>query len=201
MISTSPPTGRCFQTFFEAKTYPCRTWGQLSQAGVQFCWLHHVLLMAKGDCPGMPIFEPHPSSWLPRENCQWGVPGHKKWSSSWGLDYFTWKTQAFFLPASICQWDRTYCSLEQGWIWPLELWDSAAGCYCSLCSSLLPTSPAAPGPLELQPMYAHNSKRVALWDKYFSTFPVYFQWTNKPNSWCLHSTYLPGSSEQFPVID
>ena len=31
------PTGRCFQTFFEAKSYPYRTWGGLSQAGVQLC--------------------------------------------------------------------------------------------------------------------------------------------------------------------
>lgn len=41
-----------------------------AQAGVRLCWLHHVLLMAKGEGPGMPVFETHPSSGLPRENCQ-----------------------------------------------------------------------------------------------------------------------------------
>lgn len=108
----------------------------------------------------------------PQRELQWGVPGHKKWSSSWGLDYFTWKTQASFLPASICQWDRTYCSPEWGWLYslhclPLEFWDSAAGHYCSLFSSLLPISPAQPGLLELI-IHAHNSES-SLWGKYFST--------------------------------
>ena len=190
--TSSLTTGRCFKTIFGAKGYPCRTWGGLSQAGVQFCWLHHMLLMAKGKGPGMPIFEPSPSSWLLRENCQWGVPGHKKWSTSWGLEYFTWKTQAF--STSICQWDRTYCSPEWGWVCltPGTLRFSS---WASLQSLTFPTAhtPSSPYPWSLRaPARAHNSKRVALRDKYFSTyFPTYFQWTNKPNSWCLHSTYLP----------
>lgn len=74
-----------------------------AQGGGSLCWLHHVLLTGKGKGPGMLVFEPHSSSGLPRENCQWGVPVHKKWSSSWGLDYFTWKNQTSFLPASIVQ--------------------------------------------------------------------------------------------------
>lgn len=156
--SSPPPPGRCFQTIFEAKGYPCRTWGGLSQAGVQFCWPRHMLLMAKGKGPGMPIFEPYPSSWLLRENCQWGVPGHKKWSSSWGLDYFTWKPkhslQAFVSgigPIALRSGDGSAPFTA----WPPELWDSAAGHRCSLWLSLLPIPPAAhtPGLLELQPVH------------------------------------------------
>ena len=149
--------------------------------------------MTKGKGPGMPIFEPYPSSWLLRENCQWGVPGHKKWSSSWGLDYFTWKSQAFSL--SICQWDRTYCSPEWGWVFPLRCLAAGAlifSCWALLQSLTFPTAHIPSSAWSLRaPARAHNSKRVALWDKYFSAFPTYFQWTNKPNSWCLHSTYLP----------
>lgn len=122
-----------------------------SQAGVQLRWLHHVLLMAKGEGPGMPAFEPHPSSWLPRKNCQWGVPGHKKWSSSWGLDYFTWKTQAFFFSCNHLSMgqdlllSRVGMTLPRFIAWPVELWDKLPGLtavpalpYSSLPSSACP---------------------------------------------------------------
>lgn len=93
-----------------------------------------------------PSFELHPSSWLPRENCQWGVPGHKKWSFSWGLDYFTWKNQASFLPANICHWDRTCSSPEWPCLppslpgpWNCDVWLLGINAVCSLpyCVHLL----------------------------------------------------------------
>lgn len=170
-----------------------------AQAGVPICWLHHGRLMAKAEGPGMPVFEPHPSSWLPRENCQWGVPGHKKWSFSWELDYFTWKTQASFLPAGIFQLYRTYCSPEWRWLYPLalEFRDSAPGHYCCLCSSLLPISPEQPSLLELI-VYAYNSESN-LWDKYLSTCLLPVKQLNVTA--VIHSTYLTESSEPFPMID
>lgn len=79
-------------------------------------------------------------------------------------------------------------------------WSSEINCWARQSLLFPPAlSPTEPILLQLQPM--HTTQRVTFWDKYFSTLPAYFQWTNKPNSCSLHSTYLPESSEQTPLTD
>lgn len=79
-------------------------------------------------------------------------------------------------------------------------WSSEINCW-ALQSLLFPPalSPAEPILLKLQPM--HTTQRATLWDKYFSTLSAYFEWTNKPSSCSLHSTYRPESSEQTPLTE
>lgn len=68
------PRDQYFQKVFESRELASWNLGlvvlTLPRQGVQLCRLHHVQLMAKGEGPGMSVFATHPSSGLPRENCQ-----------------------------------------------------------------------------------------------------------------------------------
>lgn len=143
---SSSPGANSFRTSLKAESYLRGTWGRLSSP-----------CSGRGSALLTPSYTADVKGQRPWNACLWDsslfrTPQRelsvrcsrrkkKKWSSSWGLDYFTWKNEASFLPASLYQWDRTQG--PPGWLCPLPhlgpetLRISCIADDCRLCSSLL----------------------------------------------------------------